>query len=223
MTHNKNLRLINDADFRELFHRVIYIKPTKEVIEHLAEDMDIYLKDRGFLAYGYIDNQCGFSFRIICSAHIRNNKLEYGAYDSQRLYIIRRGYVNCCSFAFIEEYDVEISDLEESALKHIRDIDMLYKCREETEQMRKFMFLDPFRSKEYPDDLQVILFKEGLQLEAVWVKCYTYTDNELFGLLLNEPEQDFGFHEGSIIGFAPMETDNGTICVYTGRRLEKLS
>lgn len=64
--------------------------------------------------------------------------------------------------------------------------------------MRSFAFLDGARSVEFPDDIQIVLFQKGMQPEQVWVKCCSFTDNKLYGMLLNEPDQDFGVHCGSM-------------------------
>ena len=64
MSENKPLKIIGETDFRELFHKIVYIQPTEEVQNHLAKSIPVCAEDEGFLAYGYIDNQAGFSFRI---------------------------------------------------------------------------------------------------------------------------------------------------------------
>lgn len=223
MGDNKmQLKLIGKTNFRELFHRIIYIIPTEAVRSRLENSIPVCCEDDGFLAYGYIDNQAGFSFRILCSANIRNGELVYGEYDESNGYIIRRGLFDSCSFIDAEYLGVTEADFNDRIREYIAVINECYQCREDTVEMRKLSFLDDLRSSDYPDDIRVILYQEGMQPEQVWIKCYTYTDKELFGLLLNEPHQDFGVHNGSIIGFAPLETENGIICIYTGRWLEKV-
>lgn len=221
MAVQKKLKLIGETDFRELFHKILYIQPTEVVRNHLEKNISICAEDKGFLAYGYIDNEAGFSFRIICSANIDNNSLKHGELPKKTGYIVRRGYLNDCSFIAAEQFGLEVQDFDTHVCEYIQVINECYKCSEETEEMRKFTFLDPLRSPDYPDDIQVILYNKGMQPEQVWVKCYAYTDKELFGLLLNEPNQDFGVHSGSIIGFVPVKTEDGLLCVYTGRELEE--
>lgn len=94
MSKNRHLKLIGETDFRELFHKIVYIRSTEEVRDHLAKSIPVCAEDEGFLAYGYIDNQAGFSFRILCSANIKNNVLTRGAFPKETGYIIRRGYFN---------------------------------------------------------------------------------------------------------------------------------
>lgn len=215
--NSKQFKLIGETDFRELFHKIVYVQSTEEVRNGLEKHIEICAEDDGFLAYGYIDNEAGFSFRILCSANIRNNVLNRGEFPKYDGYIIRRGYLSGCSFLHIDEYEIDTSDFDE----YISEINDCYKCNEQTEEMRNFTFLDPLRHPDYPDDIKVVLYQQGMGLEQVWVKCYAYTDKELFGLLLNEPNQDFGIHYGSIIEFAPVKTEDGLLCVYTGRYREE--
>lgn len=217
MAEDKRRKLIGETDFRELFHKVVFIYPTDEVRDHLVKSIPLCAEDEGFLAYGYIDNQAGFSFRILCAANINDNTLNYGVFSNETGYIIRRGYFNNCSFLDVERFGLDISDFDEQAQEYIRVINECYKCSEQTEEMRALTFLDPLRSTDYPDDIQVLLCQNGMQIERVWVRCFAYTEDELFGILLNEPNQDFGVHRGSMIGFAPVETKEGLLCVYTGR------
>ncbi len=217
------LKKIGETDFRELFHKIVYIQPTEDVRSNLVKNMWFRAKGSGFLAYGYIDNQAGFSFRLICSANQRNGLLTCGEFHKETEYIIRRGYINDCCFLDTAFLGLDESDYDKDIREYIHAIDECYKCSDESEEMRKLTFLAPLRSPDFPDDIQVLLYKEGMHTEQVWVRCYAFTDNELFGLLLNEPHQNFGVHNGSIIGFAPVKTDDGLLCVYTGRWLEEQS
>lgn len=135
----------------------------------------------------------------------------------------QRHWRRSCGFLDTECFDLDDSDFDEHTQEYIRVINECYKCSEQTEEMRKLTFLDPLRSPDYPDDIQVLLYQKGMQIERVWVKCFAYTEDELFGKLLNESNQDFGVYNGSTIGFAPVETENGLLCVYTGRWLEEQS
>ena len=216
-------KIIGETDFRELFSKVLYIQPTEEVRKTFAKNAGICSGNEGFLAYSHIDDQAGLSFDILCQANIEGGKLTYGGLLKDICWIVRRGYLDGCRFADAEQYGVCRSDFCEEIRQHIHMIDENYECKNtQTKEMRRFAFLDPVRSSDYPDDIQVLLYQEGSRPEMVWVKCYAYTQNELFGLLLNEPNQDFGVHEKDIIGFAPMKTERGMICVYTGKRLGEI-
>lgn len=211
-------RKIGETNFRNLYHQIIYIRPTEELRASLSKHFDVISEDDGVLAYGYIDDQAGFSFRILCSANIKSNKLSRGKFVSDVYIIIRRGQLNPCEYIDMDYCDLDTADFD----KEIKGINDICTCEsEQTETMRRFAFLDEVRSIDYPDDIQVILVKEGLNPEQVWAKCWAFTEKELFAKMLNEPNQDFGVHIGSVIGFSPMEHEGNTLCVYTGRWLEE--
>ena len=212
------LRKIGETNFRNLYHQYIYIKVTPEFLKGLCKSIDVRSEDDGIIAYGYIDDEAGFSFRVLCSANINNNKLSIGKYTKEVGIIIRKGQFNEFEYLDFDYCDVDTTDFNE----YITVINDAYKCKnEQTEEMRNFGFLDEVRSIDFPDDIQIILYQEGLNPEQVWGKCWAFTENELFAKLLNEPNQDFGVHNGSIIEFKPIENDDGIICVYTGRWLEE--
>lgn len=214
---DRRLRNIGNTNFRELFHQIIYVRSSEKLKKTLGNRFGSITEDDGFLAYGYIDEQAGFSFRPLCPANIRDNILSRGEFVSDVYLIIRRGQLNDCDYIDLDYCDIDVTDFEDE----INAINENYKCQnEQTEEMREFTFLDGLRSVEYPDDIQIILYQEGIQPEQVWVKCWAFTEDKLFGKLLNEPNQDYGIHCGSIIGFAPLEQENGILCVYTGECLE---
>ena len=215
---DSRFRKIGETNFRNLYHQIVYIKSTPELKQRFTEDLGRVGTTDGFLAYGYIDNEAGFSFRVLCSATIENNKLLRGKFIKQTGIIIRKSEFNDCEYIDLSYCDIDTSDFEE----YIAMINSCYKCKsQQTEEMRSFGFLDDVRNIDFPDDIQIILVKEGLQPEQVWGKCWTFTKDELFAKLLNEPNQDFGVHNGSVIGFSPVEQKDGILCVYTGRQLEE--
>lgn len=214
----QRLRKIGETNFRNLYHQFVYIKGTPDFLKSLSNSIEINKDDDGIIAYGYIDDQAGFSFRVLCSANIKNNILSTGKYNEKIGIIIRKGQFNEFEFMDLDYCEFDTSKFD----KYIDVINENYRTQsEQTEEMRNFAFLDEVRNNDYPDDIQIILVKEGLKPEQVWAKCWAYTEDELFAKLLNEPHQDFGVHNGSIIGFAPVESEDGILCVYTGRWLEK--
>lgn len=215
----RRLSKIGETDFRRLAYQIIYIRSTPELQKALCKSFDVRKEDDGFLAYGYIDSQAGLSFRVLCSANIENNALNCGKYQKEVGFIIRRGQLNDSIYLDLDYCEIDTSVFDE----YISAINDGYKCEsEQTVEMRKFAFLDKFRSSDYPDDIQVILYKEGLKPEQVWVKCWAFTEKDLFGKLLNEPNADFGVHEGNLIGFTPIETDNGLLLVFSGKTLSEI-
>ena len=127
---------------------------------------------------------------------------------------LRRKAADDYRFLGLDYCDVDTSDFAD----YIAAMDERYKCaHEQTEKMREFKFLDSVRHPEYPDIVLVMLFKEGMQAEKVWVHCMAFSENELFGKLLTEPKQNFGIHPGNIIGFTPVPQKDGIVCISVGR------
>lgn len=208
---------IGKMNFRDLLHKIIYIQLDSK--NKLDSKIEILNEDDGFLAYGYIDYDAGFSFQVLCSANIRNNKLSYGKIQNDVGIIIRKNILNSSECINMDYCDIDFSQFR----KITEQIDMNYKCfNKQTEEMRNFRFLDTLRNADFPDDIQVLLLKEGFKPEQVWVKCWKYTENELFGILLNEPDQNFEIHHGYTISFAPTRNGDEIICFYTGKYYQSL-
>ncbi len=92
-------------------------------------------------------------------------------------------------------------------------VDMLadYSAGEEVEESRSMDFLDESRSPEYPDDVLVYLLKDGNKPEGCWVRIEGLAEHQIIGTLLNEPDQDFDYHEGEKIAFYVHQTDEKEI------------
>lgn len=58
------------------------------------------------------------------------------------------------------------------------------------------------------DEVQVLLVKEGLQIEQCQVRIDDRDDKVFIGKLLNEPSQNFGYHMGETVAFF-VYTDGG--------------
>ena len=85
----------------------------------------------------------------------------------------------------------------------------------EVEESRSMDFLDGSRSPEYPDDVLVYLLKDGNKPEGCWVRIEGLADHEIIGTLLNEPDQNFDYHEGETIAFYAQQTEDKEIVLYS--------
>lgn len=205
------MKKIQEVDFRQLYHKLLYIR-CPELIEKLAKNgWEIINNCDGVIAYGYIDEQCGLSFQIFGAASVKDGvEIVKESKDEKIMLILRRGSVAENYFVNLQELGISYPEYD-SWIKMIRDnYDTKNKAKEE---MRQMDFLDAFRNDDYPDDVRVVIFSEGLQPEQVWMKCCDITEEMLFGTLLNEPNQDYGVHEGDKIGFVPIKTEEGLLLV----------
>lgn len=88
-----------------------------------------------------------------------------------------------------------------------------YDVSEEIEKSREMVFLDGQRHEENIDDVLVYLMRDGLHPEGCWTRISGLGDHWLMGILLNEPDQDFGYHMGEEIGFyVHQQEDESFIC-----------
>ena len=169
------LKKIGEASFRELLNEIIYIKCNDKILESLSNFTPVQEDDDGFLAFGYIDDDAGFSFRILCTANIKENQLSLSEYNEKIWSIIRKSEVNEFDYITMAHIDMDFSRFND----HINIIKESYKCKgPKTEEMRAFTLFDKNRNIDYPDDIQVILVAEGLEPEGIWVKCWDYTKDE---------------------------------------------
>lgn len=205
------MRTINDVDFRKLYHKLVYIQ-CPEIIKKISKaGLGIDETKDGVIAYGYIDETCGLSFSVLNSAVIMDDvDIIKGAKDEKAFMILRRGSVAECSYIDLQDAGYLYPEYDEI----IGKIRKNYAPKNEIKEvMRNMDFLDEFRNEDFPDDVAVVIFSEGLQMEQVWVRCENVTEEMLYGTLLNEPNQNFGVHEGDEIGFVPIEKDNGLLLV----------
>lgn len=203
------MKPIKSVNFRSLYHKLVYIR-CPEIIERLAgSGVEVIRGSDGIIAYGYIDEQCGLSFHVFGAAGVRDGvELVKGMKDEKAMLLLRRGSVAECSFV----------DLNEAGVSYPEYISLINMVRENydtdneaKENMRKMDFLDEFRNADFPDDVAVVIFSEGLQPEQVWMRCVDVTEEMLYGTLLNEPNQDYGIHEGDKVGFVPIERKDGLL------------
>jgi len=205
------MKPIRDANFRSLYHKLVYIR-CPEIIERLAgAGIEIINGSDGVIAYGYIDEQCGLSFHVFGAASIKEGvELIKGSKDEKAMLLLRRGSVAECNFVNLDEVGISCAEYI-PMIKMIRDN---YDTNNEAkENMRRMDFLDNFRNDDFPDDVAVVIFSDGLQPEQVWMRCVDVTEEMLYGTLLNEPNQDYGVHEGDKVGFVPIERNDGLLLV----------
>lgn len=199
------MKRINEANFRAIYHRFLYIedKQTQNKLIECIEDAKIkeQLNYDGLLCFGYIDYTRGLTLEVLSGAKVTEKGLSVGdKIGKTRLFIRVGGFSDDCLY---DDYSCdELLDMHADYLKRLLSI---HEKNETVIATRDVEELDPFRNREYPDDVQVYIASKGMQIELVWVRIYGLNDNEITGILLNEPNQNFGIHENDIIGFYPFK------------------
>lgn len=197
-----------EFSFRAIIGKMVIIKD-KALIEAVHKSK-LNEKSDSILTYCYVDDQAGITFEYLCPYNI-GLRAMFVQRDKDYSYKLR--------FASVADCEILIIDSDKSGEKLIDDrIDMIkkgYKTSEDIKKFRTWGFIDHLRSKEYPDDIIVGLFKNGLEGEGLYIKLIKEENNKLFGKLLNEPYQNFGVHLHDIIEVKIGKDGNGKIsCFY---------
>lgn len=186
-----------EQGFRPLYKNFC-IFPINSVIETALEGEKGIDEADGIMVYGYVD-------------HVEGNTVEFVALtkriDSEKYSFIPLPD-DARFFARVENLAEEEFQFVDYGNSHLYEkfkfkIDRLapYDVNENVVKSRTMSFLDEFRYENSFDDVKVILHKEGLELEGVWVKIESLGKGTIIGTVMNEPKQDFGVTVGSQIAF----------------------
>ncbi|KAF5060514.1 hypothetical protein DSECCO2_324940 [anaerobic digester metagenome] len=160
----------------------------------------------GVIGYIYVDHEMGISFRIHALCRIEPGKIpqivvnfqdhgedciiRYDEFGEYRL--LSNNEANSISLADDQRYNL----FEDQRWFIYYDPEKLHEIRNKND-------LDQFRAPGFFDDVFVELFRENEEQvhEVVWVRLEEMMEggSEFRGILLNEPNGDFGVHEGDVI------------------------
>lgn len=195
----------SETGFRPLYHNFC-IFPLNKSVKGIIDDFPDFKEADGVLTYGYCDREAGFTLEILCCVKkIGDEKFAFAKPSTDTRSIIRIGAVADEEYVFVGDGDDPIKDRFKQNIERLSHYDV----DEDVEISRSFDFLDEFRNERYPDDVLVLTVKKGLNLEGCWTRISGLTDKYILGTLLNEPNQDFGYHEGDTIAFFLYEDDEG--------------
>ena len=189
---------LDGINFRTLANQFLLVKNMDEKTKAMIENAGFSVRpeDNAMLVYGYIDQEVGLSFELLCAAcacddgevllgpvnHTTAFKFRYGSFDGEVL-------------PFTDESQLH------PFLDRARKIDEAYQAPEDVELLRTLKDIDPLRAPGYPDDLLVVFLKEGLQKEGIWCRTeeINRTENYVWMRMLNEPAGSFGKHVGDLV------------------------
>jgi hypothetical protein len=235
-------RLLSDVSFRDIYGHFLYIE-CRDVLEDIMPEC-IADTDTGLCVFGYIDEDAGLSFHPFKIASYQDENLFArdipGADDNSYILryhgkYIKQEYHNDFgkvimatitpsehTFIDMEDLAVDISNYDDIADK-IRTTYAAESPEKEFLRGEEYSYLDPFRYPECPDDVAVIFFRPDVRPERVWVRCKFAAEGEVFGTLMTEPQGEFSFHRGQVIGFVPYEEDGEKYLVATGHTVKTVT
>ena len=104
-TQTAKLRVMEEANFRELYHRYQYIE-CPEDMDALKNSFTVMEGATGILTYCYIEEGLGLSFYILCSAKMDGTELEAGPDVTAQMARVRYGDV--CYKKFLDQGELDV-------------------------------------------------------------------------------------------------------------------
>ena len=195
-----------EAGFRAFYHQFTALK-LKKSLRGLLEGFPAAAEATYALTYGYIDPERGLTLEVLAAAKKGRKGFQFAVGNDEIRSFIRIDAVEEEDFWFFADEDGTL------AKRHAAKLELLkrYDASEEIEKTRQMTFLDGCRDGYNIDDVLVELNRKGRQKEACWVKLTGLGDHYFVGTLLNEPLQDFGYHEGERIAFFAEQAEDGRI------------
>lgn len=200
--------------YRDLGFRGIYEQfcafPLKD---EMREDLIHYpgfTKADGILCYGYMHPEEGLLLAVMATGMLEGSDIQCFQEPKEDLISV-----------FPEDFeDEEIITFQESdRILRMRFDDQIRALgnRNEVEYMRasrSMTFIDKLRDPRFIDDVPVELWRRDLEPETVMVRITDSDMDALIGQLRQEPEQNFGVHEGDEIRFAVFRNGQNRMACY---------
>ncbi len=206
-----------ETGFRVLYRHFCFFESNQNTVD-IMKDFPTYKDSNGFLGYCYYDRDAGLTLEILAFARMDKGEIRYAEGNQDVSAKLRIGAVEDLEFQVINDEDGKIIKTFSKKIESLKAYDVSKKI----ELTREISFLDACRDKSFIDDVRVNLIKTGLKTEECWVRINGVNKTEHFfkGILLNEPYQDFGWHEGDVIRFYVEKTkDNEANCFSIARSI----
>ena len=205
-TLENTLIAYKDIPFREVYRQFIYFR-MPAYLDNVKEFVSVENMD-GLLAYGYVDNEKGMMFEICASASLHEDSWDVHPLSIEHRIMMDNKTVVGCPFLIMNQTELDFTIFDQRVSRIIE-----YFENDEIEQVRNIELMDGCRHEDFPDDVQVILVSETVTPELVWVRTLRIGDQRVEGMLLNEPEGNFGVHQGDPIDFRFMQLEEDMGCV----------
>lgn len=186
----------NDVGFRAVYHHFA-VFPLSDATRNAIKDFPGEKTAEGILTYGYYDREAGMTLEVLGCARRHDEFWQFADSNNLIRSFIRIDAVADDDFGLFMDEDGKLAKRYSEKLEVLK----AYDPSEEIEKSRTFGFLDDTRHPQFIDDVQVIFQKDGLKQEACWARIIDLSDRRIWAKLLNEPDQDFGIHEGEDFTF----------------------
>lgn len=200
-----------ETGFRAIYHHFCLVE-LNDNIKKIMTDLPGAEDANGVLTYGYYDREAGLTLELLAAAKINEQDFQYAAGNPEASLKLRIEALGDTEFYVVSDEDGKMSKKFADKMEMLKGYDPE---NPDIEKTREMQFLDPFRNDVYIDDILVRLIKDGLKAEECWTRIIGLGEHWFMGTLLNEPYQNFGWHEGEKIAFFVQKDDNDNLICFT--------
>lgn len=200
---------VKDAGFRA-FYKHFCIVPILEDTKGALAGYQGGNVANGILTYGYYDEEAGLTLEVIAAALVTKDGSRFGDPRNDIRTSIAISTVADAEFIYFSDKDGALHEMFKEKLQPLS----AYEPTEEIAKSREMDFLDDSRDLTYIDNVMVVLMKDGCESDYCWATITGLGDGCFNGILLQEPKQDFGVHQGEAITFYANEHEIGRVVLY---------
>ena len=198
------LKALGQENWRNITNSMIYIRCPQKLEILQKAGFEVVGRNDGFLALCFVDHLKGLCFYVIAAAHIGEDRVFVSKENKSSQLVFPVGELADCVYLNQDFIEADLSRYYSYVDEIIKQFEDNY---EEAVDIRKISKLDDFRQPQFPDNIEVVLIGKGLEQEKVWVRATQFGMNCIYGILLDEPRQDFGVHKDDLIDIMLIERD----------------
>ncbi len=195
-----------ETGFRPLYHGFTAFM-LKDNLKTIIKDFPGADQANCILTYGYIDTEAGLTLEVLAAGESSDKGFRFFDTNTEIRAFIRIGAVEDDEFFCFRDEDGDFSGRYGEKIAALES----YAASEGVEKTRDMAFLDSSRDSNCVDDVLVFLLRDGLKPEGCWVRITDLAEHWFMGTLLNEPDQNFGYHVGEQIAFFVHKQEDGSL------------
>lgn len=192
------LQFLSEYNFRELQDQYVYVQKDKGV-ENAT----------GIVIYVYVDHEKGLCYEELALANFNatSRQLKFVPLVDAVVQGQLATFKDCQSFILPSGLPIY-----SNYLAQVDAIKQRCVVSENVEQTRRVANLDGCRAWDNPDVVLVHLVHQET-IETCYVLLEGIQKMFFYGVLLQEPQNDFGVHLGNIINFYNVKNEQGIMCM----------
>ena len=210
--------LIKDESFRNLYHALVILK-SKKYVQLTSKLLNKSQKDNNvnsLLLYPYINHEVGMLFLVLGLVKLFDNRAEIINRDDFNINkSIKKRNLNNNEFAYVNDVNINADFKLTHHLNHARHITKTFSKNVQLECIRQARSLDKFRDINNPDIVSVLFLKDKLKPEYLNVCLENISDGFFNGVLLDNPQQNFGVLKGMDVNVYLKRNDENRIICYS--------